>query len=239
MIRRMLGVALVGLAAASIYMSWGALYEFAIATGMPPERAIVFPAVIDVVTVVAMLVALLVEAPSRSVAAYPWIALVIFGAATIAGNAMHVVTAPAGSIRVELWIAVVANALPAVALLITTHLAAVTVYRRAPRRSAWLDIALSDEKFEQTDIDRAVEAHRVDVAHLADATQTPPAYRSDDEMTAREHEEWRRQRVLALRADNLSFAAIADKTGIPKSTVARWCRPADQAAVLVDEGVIA
>lgn len=133
-VRHTLGVSLVVLAAAAIYMSWGALYEFAIACGIPPERAVVFPAVIDVVTVVSMLVALLIEPGTKRAEVYPWASLILFGAATIAGNAMHVVTIPAGLVTVPVWVAVIANAMPAIALLVTTHLAAVTVYRRKPAK---------------------------------------------------------------------------------------------------------
>ena len=129
-LRRTLGVALVLLAAASIYMSWGALYEFALACGFPPERAVVFPVVIDTVTLVAMLIAVRIAPTTRREAFYPWLALVLFGAFTIVGNAMHVVTAPAGTIAVAEWVAIVANAMPAIASMVATHLAAVTVFSR-------------------------------------------------------------------------------------------------------------
>lgn len=54
---KLLGWALVVLAGCAMYMSWGALYETAIAVGgMSPDRAIVFPAIVDLVTIVAMVI---------------------------------------------------------------------------------------------------------------------------------------------------------------------------------------
>lgn len=126
MIRRTLGWALIALTALGLYMSWGNLYDLAVACGMPPERAVVFPLVIDVVTVVAMLLAL--RGGDRHTRVYPWVTLGLFGAATVGGNALHVLTAAPGAILVNEWIAVVANSLPAIAMLLTTHMAAVTVY---------------------------------------------------------------------------------------------------------------
>jgi hypothetical protein len=144
MIRKTLGWALVSLTGLGLYMSWGNLYDLALACGMPPERAVVFPIVIDVVTVVAMLLALRGGDQSRTDRLYPWIALGLFGAATIGGNALHVLTATPGAIVVNEWIAVVANSLPAVAMLLTTHMAAVTVY--APQKAEELAEELTHEE---------------------------------------------------------------------------------------------
>jgi hypothetical protein len=224
MIRRVLGLALVALAAASIYMSWGALYEFAIATGMPPERAIVFPAIVDVVTVVSMLIAILVVPHTRSAAIYPWLALVIFGALTIAGNGMHVVTAPAGTIRVDMWIAVVANSMPAIALLLTTHLAAVTVYRRTP--DATIDETSSEEDQDSLigqitgpgmtfDDVRDKEARRYLDHHglwqITDQGDVVPVATVEP-----------RKRVLELSAEGKSLRDIQAATGVSRSTASRW-----------------
>lgn len=236
MIRRALGVALIALAAASIYMSWGALYEFAIATGMPPERAIVFPAIVDVVTVVSMLIAILVVPHTRSAAIYPWLALVIFGALTIAGNGMHVVTAPAGTIRVDMWIAVVANSMPAIALLLTTHLAAVTVYRRSPDAAVG---GASNEVHPDSLIGqimgrgmtvedvRAAEVryreHQEDVAALAQTTAVPEVILGfDGSETIGVATVDRKGRVLELHAEGKSLRDIETATSVSRSTASRW-----------------
>ena len=52
-------------------MSWGALHDLALHVGgMPPDRAIVFPIVVDLPALAAMLIALLVPAPSRFLRAF-------------------------------------------------------------------------------------------------------------------------------------------------------------------------
>jgi hypothetical protein len=129
-LKKALGIALILLTAASMYMSWGALYEFAIACGMPAARAVVFPQVIDIVVVVAMLIALQNNSTNKWERLYPWAALAIFGAFTILGNAMKVFSTPPELIHVPVWVAVATNAMPAIALLVTVHLAAVNVYKK-------------------------------------------------------------------------------------------------------------
>jgi hypothetical protein len=124
-LQRFLGAALIFLAAASIYLSYGALFEFALAAGFPPERAGVFPVILDVVTVVSLILAITVETGK----VYSFITLAVFGAATIAGNALHVTTLPASAIQVPLPVAIVASAIPAVSLLLVTHLAAMTIFK--------------------------------------------------------------------------------------------------------------
>jgi hypothetical protein len=124
-VKRVLGAALIILAAASIYMSWGALFEFALAAGFPPERALIFPIVLDLVVVVSMILAITVAEGQ----VYSFVTLTLFGTATIAGNALHVTTLPAAAIALPLPVAIVASAIPAVSLLLVTHLAVVTVYK--------------------------------------------------------------------------------------------------------------
>lgn len=209
-LRTVLGYALVVLTAVGLYMSWGNLYDLAIACGMPPERAIMFPVVIDVVTVVSMLLAILPLELPRAAAVYPWVALGLFGAATVAGNALHVLTAPAGSITVNEWIAVVANSMPAIALLLTTHLAAVTVYRQDAQTAEAVEEALAELPADATVSDA--------VASVADATI--------DSGKVHMSTEQKRELVRRLRTvDGLSPAAIHRETGIPTSTISRYLNP--------------
>lgn len=131
-IRLALGWSLVVLAGAAVFMSWGALYDLAVHVGgMAPERAVFFPAVVDLVTVVALLIALLVPGETMSSRALPWVTLVVFGVVTVAGNAAHVVTVSPDRLALGQVVAVFVNAVPAVALLMATHLASVTVFRSA------------------------------------------------------------------------------------------------------------
>lgn len=207
-LRKTLAAALIVLAGGSIYMSWGALYEFALATGMPPERAVVFPAIIDVVTVVAMLIALYVKDLSKSARVYPWLALGLFGAATIAGNALHVVTVPSDALRVDVWVAVAANALPAVALMMTTHLAAVTVFHTAPEAAPVLEV--EDAPAEAASAPLTLS----EVVIESEARGMIPAKRED-----------RQALVLRLAREGLKPADIHRQTSIPTSTISRYLNP--------------
>lgn len=160
-LRHALAFALVLLAAGSIFMSWGALYEFAIAAGFPHERAVVFPAILDVVVVVAMLIAL----TSPHGKAYAWVTMALFGGFTIAGNALHVTTLPAGAVHLPLAVAIVASAIPALALLLTTHLAAVTVFRPL--------VTTGDHEDDKRPTVRILAAEGVSVTEIAKKTGVP------------------------------------------------------------------
>jgi hypothetical protein len=126
-LRRILGSALILLAAASMYLSWGALYEFALACGFPPERAILFPAVLDLVVVVALILTVTADAGRRSAFA----TLIVYGAFTIIGNAFHTTLLPDGIIQVPTVVAITASALPAISLIVVSHLA-VGVFKKRP-----------------------------------------------------------------------------------------------------------
>jgi uncharacterized protein YerC len=212
-LRTVLGWALVVLTAVGLYMSWGNLYDLAVACGMPPERAVMFPVVIDVVTVVAMLLAILPLGLPRAAAVYPWVALGVFGLATVGGNALHVLTAASGTITVNEWIAVVANSMPAIALLLTTHLAAVTVYRQ-------------DADTAEVGAEANVLASLPDDATVADAVASVVDATIEADGKKPMTREERRQLVHALRTDGLSPAQIHRETGIPTSTISRYLNPA-------------
>ncbi|WP_353809134.1 helix-turn-helix domain-containing protein [Agromyces sp. SYSU T00194] len=207
-LRLTLGWALAALAAAAVYLSWGALYDLAVHVGgMTADRAILFPVVVDLVTVVAMLIALLVPAPRWGIRLLPWATLTVFGAVTIAGNAAHVAVVDARTLALGEAIAVGVNAVPAIALLMVTHLAAATVYRRddTPSRA------------------RAPRASRPPVSE--DTTGTPakrPANRATRDAM--------RGEVLRLRTEErLSIRDIAARVDVSPSTVGRWVNdPANQ-----------
>ncbi|MFD5864385.1 hypothetical protein ACFWGP_05500 [Agromyces sp. NPDC127015] len=203
-LRRVLGWALAALALAAVYMSWGALYDSAILLGgMEPDRAIVFPAIVDLVTIVAMLIALLVPGAHR----LAWVTLGVFGAVTIAGNAAHVVAVDSAELRMGEVVAILVNAVPAVALLMVTHLAAVTVYgaRREPAEAS-------------------VPEHSVPDAEL-ELEPRPPQQRRPRAESAERQAARRRAEELRSGDPKLSIAAIAAEVDVPKATVGRWLAP--------------
>ncbi len=195
-LRQTLGWTLALLALAAVYMSWGALYDLAVYVGgMSHDRAVVFPAIIDLVTIAAMLLALLVEKASG----WAWATLTVFGLFTVAGNAAHVVTVPPGHLALGVMVGTIVNATPAIALLMTTHLAARTVFRPEQNRAAATGTTRKRSAPSRTRRSRNGTAR--------------PATASRDAQ---------RNQVLELASQNVSLPEIVLQTGIPKSTVHRW-----------------
>jgi hypothetical protein len=209
-LRLILGWTLAILAAAAMWMSYGALYETARAVGgMPHERAVVFPIVIDVVTIAAMLIALLGGKAGQWVA---WTVLLVFGALTVLGNAAHVVTVDTSQLAMGVTVGIVVNSVPGVALLMVTHLAAVTVFG-----------ATAEAATAEPATDPVPTVPEVEWAATPVLTAVPSAPTAPSENRARRGK-WtdeQRAEVLAL-AGRLTIPEIVERTGIPRSTVGRW-----------------
>ena len=110
----------------------------AIASGIPEELAFIWPLIVDGFIVVATSAAFVLGRSGRRATWYPWAALVVFSAISVAGNALHATEA---SLRVPTVVATVVSAVPAIALLIASHLLVVMVSsdrrerKRAPQRA--------------------------------------------------------------------------------------------------------
>lgn len=196
----------------AIYMSWGALHDLALHVGgMPPDRAAVFPIVVDLPALAAMLIALLVPAPSIGLRVLPWVTFVLFSALTVLGNAASVAIDDPTDLVLGQWPAIIVNAVPAIALLLTTHLAAVTVYRRDDPRTS-----------------RARRAARTAVPQPAAApaqpepapTRTAPTRTFDQsEIEVRTAQ---RARVIELVADGTPVRTAARMAGTAPTNAQRW-----------------
>jgi hypothetical protein len=198
-IRVVLGWIVAAAGTLALIMSWGALTDLAIAAGIPTVRAWLFPLIIDLPVVASMLIGILVNPTTRTGEALPWVVFAIFTAATIAGNTERVRAIPADQLQVEPWVAALVHAAPPVAVLLLTHLAVVTVYRPGkPKRTA--------QSARPAEPRSEVAAG---VVHLP-----RPTVQLDRDAA--------RAEVLGLDAEGLSRQAIADRTGVPKSTVNRW-----------------
>lgn len=206
-LRLILGWTLAILAAAAMWMSYGALYETARAVGgMPHERAVVFPFVIDVVTIAAMLIALLGGKSGQWVA---WTVLLVFGALTVLGNAAHVVTVDPSQLAMGVAVGIVVNSVPGVALLMVTHLAAVTVF------------GATGTDVPEPAADPVPTAPEVEWAATPVLTAIPSAPTADRPRRGKWTDEQRTE-VLKLAGERLTIPEIVQRTGIPRSTVGRW-----------------
>jgi hypothetical protein len=117
-----------GLTAASFVLSYDALHQLALASGVRPRLAYLWPGVIDGFIVVALLTVLAAKRAITS-AAYPWTLAGLFSAASVAFNIAHAPDRP---------VARLVFAMAPVALVLATHLLMQQVGWRqhAPRRPA-------------------------------------------------------------------------------------------------------
>jgi hypothetical protein len=107
-----------GIGAAAFLLSYDALHSLALASGVRPGLARIWPGVLDGFIVVATLTVVAAKRASRPTW-YPWTLVVLFSAASVAFNILHAIDqalAPAG------WVAALVFAMPPVALVLATHL---------------------------------------------------------------------------------------------------------------------
>ena len=122
-----------GIGAAAFLLSYDALHSLALASGVRPGLARIWPGVLDGFIVVATLTVVAAKRASRPTW-YPWTLVVLFSAASVAFNILHAVDqalARAG------WVAALVFAMPPVALVLATHLLLQQgAWRRQPSSSA-------------------------------------------------------------------------------------------------------
>lgn len=108
------------LAVCAFILSFASLRDLAWRSGVAAEYAFLWPVTVDGFIVVASLSAFAMSPSGRKVTWYPWAALAVFSVVSISGNAMHAMTSPQVSVPVPVAAAV--SAVPAIALLIASHL---------------------------------------------------------------------------------------------------------------------
>jgi hypothetical protein len=122
-----------GIGAVAFLLSYDALHSLALASGVRPGLARIWPGVLDGFIVVATLTVVAAKRASRPTW-YPWALVVLFSAASVAFNILHAVDqtlAAAG------WVAALVFAMPPVALVLATHLLLQQgVWRRQHARAA-------------------------------------------------------------------------------------------------------
>lgn len=113
-------VAVCLVALASFALSFNALAELAVASHIPAYIGWAWPVVVDASIIIATFASLVLRGrSSQAVRAYPWVILIVFGAVSVAGNGYHALTGGAAPVPT---VAFAVGAVPAVALLASTHL---------------------------------------------------------------------------------------------------------------------
>jgi hypothetical protein len=107
-----------GIGAAAFLLSYDALHSLALASGVRPGLARIWPGVLDGFIVVATLTVVAAKRASRPTW-YPWALVVLFSAASVAFNILHAVDQ---QLVAAGWVAALVFAMPPVALVLATHL---------------------------------------------------------------------------------------------------------------------
>lgn len=113
------------LALGGFTLSFSSLRDLAIASDIQPQLAFVWPLIVDGFIVVATASAFALKRRGRRVTWYPWSAVIVFSAISVTGNSLHALDAP--SLRVPIAVAAVVSSVPALALLIASHLLVVMI----------------------------------------------------------------------------------------------------------------
>lgn len=205
-IRLTLGWLTVALTLVGFYMSYGALLSVARGAGLPDERAVVFPVIIDAVAAGALLIAMFVVRHTWFSQALPWVIFGLYSLATIAGNAESVALIPDEDLKLDRWVAQLVHAAPSISAMITAHLSVITLIRPAQSKTR-----------------KKKPVPTTETATVPTGTQNRT--KAETPRVSPTERDAARDEVLALAAAGHTPREIILETGVPKSTVHRWLAP--------------
>jgi len=107
-----------GIGAAAFLLSYDALHSLAVASGVRPGLARIWPGVLDGFIVVATLTVVAAKR-ARQPTWYPWALVALFSAASVVFNILHALDRYLAAAR---WVGPLVFAMPPVALVLATHL---------------------------------------------------------------------------------------------------------------------
>jgi Protein of unknown function (DUF2637) len=107
-----------GIGAAAFLLSYDALHSLALASGVRPGLARIWPGVLDGFIVIATLTVVAAKR-ARQPTWYPWALVVLFAAASVAFNILHALDRYLVAAR---WVRPLVFAMPPIALVLATHL---------------------------------------------------------------------------------------------------------------------
>ena len=107
-----------GIGAAAFLLSYDALHSLALASGVRPGLARIWPGVLDGFIVIATLTVVAAKR-TRQPTWYPWALVALFSAASVAFNILHALDRYLTAAR---WVRPLVFAMPPIALVLATHL---------------------------------------------------------------------------------------------------------------------
>ncbi|UWX87127.1 DUF2637 domain-containing protein [Arthrobacter sp. zg-Y1110] len=121
------------IAAGAFILSFSALTDLAVMSGLNPDLAWIWPIIVDGLIVAATVAIVALAGHEKRVLAYPW-ALLFFGAVvSTAANAVHAILAVGGDGAVPAVVSAIVAAMPPVVLLAITHLTVILVQKSAAK----------------------------------------------------------------------------------------------------------
>jgi hypothetical protein len=113
-------------------LSFDAQARLAVAAGIDPELAGLYPIGVDAVILITTLIAVWSKPGDRQARVYVWIALGFWTAMSVLGNAIHVTGLPTSDLHLPILIALAVNAIPGLSQFMAIHLATTVAFRRPP-----------------------------------------------------------------------------------------------------------
>ncbi|SDT36482.1 DUF2637 domain-containing protein [Jiangella sp. DSM 45060] len=133
----MIAATVVALAIGAFTLSFDALRELATVAGLNRSIAWLWPLIVDGFILLATAAAVALRDRGPRVTWYPWATLIVFAAISVAGNALHA-SGHANRAAVSVTVASIVSAVPAVALLLASHLL-VVLLSPPPPPASWSD----------------------------------------------------------------------------------------------------
>lgn len=124
-----LAVLLIGVGLAAFRLSFDAQVTLAIAAGVTPDLAALYPLIVDAAIVAGILMRLWNPGLTKQLGGYLWAAIAFWTITSVLGNAFHVLVLPADRVQLPALAAIAVNTLPALTLFLVIHLATTTAFR--------------------------------------------------------------------------------------------------------------
>ncbi|WP_162449709.1 DUF2637 domain-containing protein [Phytoactinopolyspora mesophila] len=224
-----LSIAVVVLGVAAFSLSFDALRDLAVASGIEERLAWIWPLVVDGFICVATVAAVLLRPRGWRIAWYPWVTLAIAASVSVAGNALHAAS-HADLSRVSLLVATLVSAVPPAALLCASHMLVVLLAPAAePRRDTrgdgqtWRGVDVSDGVSGGGEDHGVVRDDLPDGLGGTDAVPRPHQRTSETRRvrpTLEDLSVWLQEEREAGHA--VTGAMVAERYGVSPSTGRRW-----------------
>lgn len=204
------------IAVGAFTLSFDALRELAVLAGVRSDIAFLWPLIVDGFIFTATVAAVLIRPRGLRVSWYPWATLIVFAAISVAGNALH---AADNHTALDLAVAAAVSAVPAVALLLASHLLVIVL-----EGFRWSTSAVEPTKMKTpTASGQHVGSHRLDASRPTPAHINGDA-RASNWQTASDERATVNARVLAwIKTEHaagrpITGARLAEHLGVSPAT---------------------